>query len=85
MCTRKTRITLHRGPSGAYFLNYGLVGEVSAVKRKSGISTSDVEIMITLTRKKFNDVPNGGRNIYVVVEGRRPYCWSCGAPFETVS
>lgn len=90
MDTKKTRITLHdvtmyitEGHLGAYFSNYGLVDDVSAVKGKSLITTSDVDIMVTLFRKNFIDIPNvltsGGQNIYVAVEGRRPHCWSCGA------
>lgn len=68
---------------GAYFSNYGMVDDGSAVKGKSCIGTGDVDIMVTLFRKNFIDIPNvltcGGRNIYVVVKGRRPHCWSCGA------
>lgn len=61
---------------GFFFSLYGLINEVSAVKKKSGLATND-ELVVTLTRKDFNDVPNvlkcGRRNIYVVVEGRSPH------------
>lgn len=79
MDTRKTRIILHglltyitEDHMGVYFLLYGLVNEVSTVKKKkSGLATSLTLLVVTLTRKNFKDVPNalkcGGRNIYVVV------------------
>lgn len=90
MDTQKTRITLHWVPMyitedhlGAFFAEYAPVDEVSSIKSKSGIFTGDFEVLVTLTRPKFNEVPNiitcGGRNIFVVVEGRCRSCWGCDA------
>lgn len=44
---------------GAFIVKYLHVEEVSAVKSQAGIATSDFEIMVTMTRKTFNEVPNG--------------------------
>lgn len=64
-----------RGPFGKFMVKYGRIEEVSAVKSRASIVTSDFEIMVTMTRKSFNGVPIvqtcGGRTIYIVVEGRR--------------
>lgn len=47
------------------------------------MATGDVEILLTLNRKQFIEIPNTlmceGRLIYVVVEGRRLLCWAYGA------
>lgn len=90
MGTQKTRITLHRVPMyiaednlGAFFFDYILVEGVSPIRSRADIATSYYEIMVTFSGPKFNKFPNvitcGGRNIYVVVEGRRPNCRACGA------
>lgn len=67
---------------GFFFSKFGEVHGISTVKSKAEITTSDVEIMVTVNRKNFMDIPNvlicGGRKIYVVVEGWRPLCWFCG-------
>lgn len=68
---------------GYYVAKSGKVADVSSIKRKTGIATSDTEIMFTLTMKIFVETPNvltcGGHSIYVVVEGLVPFCWCCGA------
>lgn len=80
MGTWKTCITLHRVPMyitedhlGAFFSSFGPVEGLILIKGKSGIATSDFEVLVTLTRPKFNNVPNVitcvGRNIYIIVEG----------------
>lgn len=55
--------------------------KVSTVKGKSGLATSDVELMVTLTRKNFNNILNvltcGGKTCSG--GGCHPHCWSCGA------
>lgn len=67
---------------GFFFAKFGEVSSVSPIKSKARIDTYDVEIMSTVTRKKFTKIPNvsmcEGRPIYMVVEGRRPLCWACG-------
>lgn len=47
MGTRKTRITWHEVPMfiWGFFADYGLVKEVSSLKSKTGITTSEFEIM----------------------------------------
>lgn len=69
----------HWQPFGAYFSSYRLLKWVYSIKSKSGITTSDVEVLETLIRPKFNEVPNiitcCGRNTFVVVE----CCWACAA------
>lgn len=72
----------HLGGAGGFFSVYGPVQEVSTVKSKSSIVNSDMEFMVTLTRKRFNEVPKvitcGGQNICVVVEGSCPhFCFCC--------
>lgn len=64
MGTRKTRVTLH-GVSlfitgdhlEFFFVKFGKVNDVSAVKSKAGI-TGDVKIMMTINRRIFMDIPN---------------------------
>lgn len=57
--------------------------EVTSIKSKSDIATSDFEVMVTLTQPKFNEITIvitcGSRNIFIVAEGNHPYCWACGA------
>lgn len=61
---------------GGFFFEYGPAEEISTVRSKSGIATRDVELMVTLTRNRFNEVPKvitcGGQNICVVVRGAMP-------------
>lgn len=53
-----------------------------AVSSKAGIGTGDYILQITLIRDKFMEIPNvlicRGRNILVIVDGRRPHYWSYG-------
>lgn len=46
------------------------------------IATGEVLRNVTLTRKCFMDVPDilmcRVRNILIIVEGRRPHCWTTG-------
>lgn len=87
--TRKSQITLHGVPMyitndhlGAFIAKYSQVEEVSAVRSRAGIATSDYEVMVIMTRKDFLEVPNvlkcDTRSIFVMVEDRLPYCWNCG-------
>lgn len=49
----------------ASFEDYVPIDEVYSINSKLGIATSDFEVLVTLTRPKFNEVPNtitcGGR------------------------
>lgn len=56
-----TQITLHKVPIyiteehfGAFLSDYGPVMELTSIKSKLDIATSDFEVMVTLTRPKFN-------------------------------
>lgn len=68
---------------GDRFAQYGQVAEVTPVKGKTGISTGDIIVQVTLTRESFNGIPDiltcGGRRTFAVVQGRRLHCWSCVA------
>lgn len=90
MRTRNTNITIHGVPVdisenriGAFFAKFSQVDKVSAVRSKSGIATRDIILQVVLTRQSFQDIPNiltcRFKKILVVVEGRRPCCWACGA------
>lgn len=61
-----------------FFSQFGKAAEVSAIKRKTVINSGGREILVTVDRKKFVDIPNvlicGGRPIYEVIEGRQPLC-----------
>lgn len=65
---------------GFFFSRCGVVSDVSIVNSKAGIATSNVEVSLTVIRKNFMAIPNiltcRSRPIYVVVEGRRPFCWA---------
>lgn len=88
MGTRKISVTLHEVPMVlteerlGVFSKYGEVEDVSASARKMGIVTGDYLLQITMSRKYFMDIPDilscRGRNILVIVEGRRPHCWFFG-------
>ena len=90
MGTRKTKITLHGVPwllepkhMASYFACHGLVDKAYVIRRRSGLGSTDMEVLVTMNRQEYRDVPNiimcGSHKIFVVVEGRRPHCWSCGA------
>lgn len=64
---------------GTFFSKYGKVEEVNTLIRKSGTTTGDMVLQVILSRKSFGEMCREKR-IMVVVEGRRPYFWSCGAP-----
>lgn len=48
----------HRGLLGVFFLEYEPVEEVSSVKHKEGITTSNFKLMVILIWKRFNEVLN---------------------------
>lgn len=88
MGTRRAKVTVHGVPIdstevrlGEFFAQYGKVDEVVGVTSKAGIATGDIVLEITLTRKSIADIPNilmyRERRMLVVVEGQRPYSWSC--------
>lgn len=68
---------------GAFFSKYGQVEEVSTVVSKSDIATGDFVIQVTLTHQSFGEIANvlmcREKSMRVVMDERRPYCWSCGS------
>lgn len=68
---------------GTFFFKYGQVEDLSSVISKPGIATWYFVFQVTLTSKIFGEIPNvfmrREKRKRVVVEGRRPYCWPCGA------
>lgn len=83
MSTRKTIVTLHEVPLYISEYHLGSMADVSFTKSKAGIDSGDVEIIVTVTRKHFIDIPNvliwGGRSICILIEGHLSVCWTCGA------
>lgn len=65
MGCRKTKVALHgvsvyisKDHLSFFFSKFGEVAEFSAVKGKTGIATGDIEILITVNRRNFMDIPN---------------------------
>lgn len=76
MGTRRTKVTVHGFPVDitedkmqAFFPQYGKV-EVAGVTSKAGFATSN---------NTYKQELRGQRRMLVVVEGQRPYWWSCRA------
>lgn len=87
MGTRKTKVRVYGMPvditeyrMGTFFAQYEQIEEVSAVISKASIASGDFVLQITLTRRSIADIPNilmyREKRMLLVVEGRRPYCWS---------
>lgn len=72
-----------RRPHGGLFAKFGKIEEVNNPTSKAGIATGDIVLQVTLMRQAFVEIPNvlmcRERRMLVVVEGRKPYCWLCGA------
>lgn len=66
-----------------FFFQYGNVEDVSPVISKECIANGDFVLQVTVTLKNHFDIRDTlirrGRNIFVIVEGRNPYCWTCSA------
>lgn len=65
MGTRRTKITVHGVPFNiildhveAVFANFSQVGDVTYVLNKAGMATGDLDLQVTLNRKRFLDVPD---------------------------
>lgn len=65
------------------FMKYGKMEGVSFVLNKSGFATGEFKLQVTMTWKEFLNIPDvstyRGRSIYIIAEGRLPYCCSYGA------
>lgn len=90
MGTHRTKIRVHGVIMdisveyvGAFFAKYGQAGDVVRALSKTGVATGDFGFQVTLRRKGFLNIPNTltgrVRNMFLIVEVRRPLCWSRGA------
>lgn len=65
-----------------YFFQYGLVGDLISIFSKASRSTANYELHVTVTGKNRSVIPDKllclGTQIFVIVEGREPHCWTCG-------
>ena len=86
--TRKLRVTICNVPAhitgevlAAYLSSYGQVEEYNLLRSPAGTAYGDYAFRLCLTRDGFKAIPetliSGGRQMIVMVEGRRPRCWSC--------
>lgn len=65
MGTQRTRIIVHGMPidicedhMGAFFSSYGQVEEVTFITSKSGITTGNIVLEVTLTHQAFGNIAN---------------------------
>ena len=88
MGTRRIRVTVCNVPAtvtgevlAAFLCRYGRVEESNLLRSASGTAYGDHVFRLCLTREGFQAIPeiiiSRGRQMMVVVEGRRPRCWSC--------
>lgn len=58
----------------AFFSKFGKMEEVKRIIEKSGITTSDVELQVTLPRRRFGEIlrPHQKKFLYAEKGG----CWS---------
>ena len=88
MGTCRVRVTVCNVPATitrevlAVFLSkYGRVEESNLLRSAAGMAYGDHVFRLCLTREGFRDIPevisSRERQMMVVVEGRRPRCWSC--------
>ena len=86
--TRRLRVTICNGPASitgevlaAYLSSYGQVEEYNLLRSPAGTAYEDYAFRLCLTRDGFKAIPeiliSGDRQMIVMVEGRRPRCWSC--------
>ena len=65
----------------AYLSIYGGVEQVTQVTSNSGTAYGDYVFIMCLDRGGFNNIPHiikyRDQSMTVVVEGRKPLCWSC--------
>ena len=88
MGRRHTSLTVYNVPVdisrdclGAFFSQYGDVESVTAGRLKSGVMSANYKIAMKTTTIAYEEVPDylicRGRQITVVVEGRKGHCFSC--------
>ena len=86
--TRRLGVTICNVPAhitgevlSAYLSAYGQVEEFHLLRSPAGTAYGDYTFRLCLTRDGFKAIPetliSGDRQMIVMVEGRRPRCWSC--------
>ena len=86
--TRWIRVTVCNVPTfitgemlAAFLSAYGRVEEINLLRSAAGTADGDYVFRMCLTREGFQAIPetiiSRERQMMVVVEGRRPRCWSC--------
>ena len=86
--TRRLQVTICNVPAhitgevlAAYLSSYGQVEEYNLLRSPAGTAYGDYAFRLCLTRDGFKAIPetliSGDRQMIVMVEGRRPRCWSC--------
>ena len=86
--TRRVRVTICNVPAhitgevlAAYLSSYGQVEEFNLLRSPTGTAYGDYAFRLCLTRDGSKAIPetliSGDRQMIVMVEGRRPRCWSC--------
>ena len=86
--TRRLRVTICNVPAhitgevlAAYLSAYGQVEEFNLLRSPTGTAYGDYAFRLCLTRNGFKAIPetliSGDRQMMMMVEGRRPRCWSC--------
>ena len=86
--TRRLNVTICNVPASftgevfaAYLSSYGQVEEYKLLRSPAGTAYGDYAFRMCLTRDGFKAIPeiliSGDRQMIVMVEGRRPRCWSC--------
>lgn len=65
----------------AYFFHYGLFGDLLSILSKASISSPNYELRVIVIGKNRSEIPDKllclGTQIFVIVEGREPHCWTC--------
>ena len=85
--TRRIRVTICNVPAfitevlAAYLSAFGRVEEINLLRSTAGTADGDYVFRMCLTREGFQTIPeiivSRERQMMVMVEGRRPRCWSC--------
>ena len=84
----RLRVTICKVPAhitgevlAAHLSSYGQVEEFNLLRSPTGTAYRDYAFRLCLTRDNFKAIPetliSGDRQMIVMVEGRRPRCWSC--------
>ena len=86
--TRRVRVTVCNVPAfitgevlSSYLSAFGRVEEFNLLRSSAGTAYGDYTFRLCLTRDGFQAIPetlvSRGRQMMVVVEGRRSRCWGC--------